>query len=324
MNLEEKIKKLVDRKIWLAPLAGYTDKAFRTICKENEADVVVTEMVSAAGLTYNSAKTFAYADFLEKNRPVGIQLFGSKPENFVEAIDKIIDRKPDFIDINMGCPMRRIVNNGSGSAMLLQPQKAFTIVEEMKKQLEKLKIPLSVKIRSGWDEKLYDIVAFAKGLEAAGADILIVHPRTRKQMFTGKSDWEIIRVIKNKLTIPVVGNGDITTVGDALEMFEETECDSVMIGRGALGQPWIFSEIKSFLLTNRKLSISYSKKIKVIEKHLKLAMKYDEKRTALLKMRKHFTYYTKGYPDSSKVRKSIYETFNPEVIINEIGRLFCE
>jgi len=320
--MKDKIKQLTEHKIWLAPLAGYTDKSFRTICKEAGADVVVSEMVSADGLVYNKSKTIVYADFPENQRPFGIQLFGSDVEIMAKAIEIILARKPDFIDVNMGCPVKKVVKRGAGSALMKTPVAAMKIVKEMKTVLEGTSIPLSVKIRSGWDANSQNAPEFSQMLQDAGADIICIHPRPRSQMFSGKSDWRIIQKIKQTVQIPVIGNGDIQNAEDALKMFSQTGCDSVMIGRGAIGRPWIFREIKQLVSSQISFNLSNEKKLEIIAKHLKSEVKEKGKINGIKEMRKHLAGYTKGVRGGAKVRNAINKTFREEEIIELITELF--
>ncbi len=321
MISKEKYNLLLDKKLWLAPLAGITDSAFRRICKQNGADVLVSEMVSADGLIYNSAKTIDYLKFEEFERPFGIQLFGSEPMTMAKALEMVLKYNPDFIDINMGCPVKKVVKRGAGSALMTLPKIAGQIVIEMKKVLSGTDIPLSAKIRSGWD-KSSDYLGFAKMLEDSGIDFIVVHPRLRNQFFSGKSDWNVIKNIKESLAIPVVGNGDIFCSDDAKEMYEKTNCDSIMIGRGAIGKPWIFSEIKSFLLTGQIENLDNTAKFKVVKNHFELTLKTKGEFVGIKEMRTHFSYYTKGFTGGSKVREFINHSTNADEILESIKDLY--
>ena len=313
---------LTDKKIWLAPLAGLTDKPFRIVCKRNEADVLVTEMVSSDGLVYDYERSIRYALYTEEERPIGVQLFGSRPDVMAKACRVILQFKPDFIDINMGCPVKKVVKRGSGSALLKNPSTAVKIVQAMKDTIVSTGTPLSVKIRSGWDKNDINAVEFAQFLEEAGADMLIVHPRTTSQLYSGYSDWSVIKAVKSAVKIPVVGNGDVKSTADAIRMLEETNCDSVMIGRGALGKPWLFQEIKSYLLTGINRQLSFNVKFEIIKEHMELALKNKESERALKEMRTHLCYYTKGYKGGNKVRNLINKTNNKDEILKMIGDLY--
>ncbi len=313
---------LTNKKIWLAPLAGLTDNSFRTICKKMGADVVVSEMISADGLFFNKRRSIKYVEFSDFQRPFGIQLFGSEPEIMVKAAEIVLEKKPDFIDLNMGCPVRKVVKRGAGSALMRNPETAVEIVRGMKKILTN--IPLSVKIRSGWDVQNINAIDFAKKLEQAGIDLICLHPRTKTQMFSGKSDWNLIKELKENLAIPVIGNGDIKTVHDAQKMFKFTKCDSIMIGRGAIGKPWLFKEIKDFLLTGKTSIINFAWKLEVIKEHLSLSILDNGKTKAIREMRKHLLQYTKGYKNSAEVRKLINYCTDEIEIISHLEQLFLK
>ncbi len=316
MLKEQKIKELTLNKLWVAPLAGLTDSAFRTICKRNGADVVMTEMVSADGLVYNAEKSLRYANFEEEHRPIGIQIFGNNPEMMERGADILLALQADFLDINMGCPVKKVVNRGAGSALMKTPKIAFEIVSKLKKNLTLKDTILTAKIRSGWDANSINAVEFSKGLEGSGVDIIIVHPRTRSQMFTGKSDWSIIEKVKNAVNIPVVGNGDITSFDDAKKMKEQTGCDSLMIGRGACGNPWIFNEIKN------GLSINLPLKLRTIILHLELLKKNKGEAVAVSEIKSHFAYYSKGSRGGSKIRNTINKSKDYLEILNIIRTSF--
>ncbi|MCD4818333.1 MAG: tRNA dihydrouridine synthase DusB [Candidatus Cloacimonetes bacterium] len=324
MKKIEKIKELTDKKIWIAPLAGITDNSYRTILKDCDADILVSEMVSADGLIYNKERSLSYARFDDYQRPFGIQLFGSDPQIIAKATELIITEKPDFIDINMGCPVKKVVNRKAGSYLMKDEKTACDIVCSVKNKLQNTEILLSVKIRSGWDFQSINAISFAKKIEEAGADILIIHPRTRSQMFSGKSDWGIIKKIKENLTIPIIGNGDITAVQDAFEIYEQTNCDSIMIGRGIIGKPWLITQIKHFLLTSKYLEINYLKRLEIIKKHFSLSIKYRGEDIAIKEMRTHFSHYTKGIRGGAKVRDRINKSGSKEEIINLISEFFYE
>ena len=321
MISKEKYDLLLNKKLWLAPLAGITDSSFRQICKQNGADVLVSEMVSADGLIYNSAKTLDYLKFSSFERPFGIQLFGSDPVIMAKSLEIVLRYEPDFIDINMGCPVKKVVKRGAGSALMTMPKVAEKIVIEMKNVLSGSNIPLSAKIRSGWDASS-NYMDFALLLENTGIDFIVVHPRLRNQFFSGKSDWKVIKNIKSKLSIPVIGNGDVFNVNDAKSLLHETNCDSIMIGRGAIGKPWIFSEIKSFFLTNEVNDIENKDKFDVVKKHFNLTLKTKGDFVGIKEMRTHFSYYTKGFVGGNKVREFINHSNNAEEILESIRNLY--
>lgn len=310
------ISKIIDHKFWLAPLAGITDKAFRQICKENGVDVVVSEMVSADGIIYNKLKSLRYAEFTENQKPYGIQIFGAKPKNMKKAVQVLIERKPYFFDINMGCPVKKVVKRGAGSALMRTPDLACRIVKEVKKTLVNLEIPLSVKFRAGWDANSINAVKFGKKMESCGADILCLHPRTRSQMYSGKSDWNLIKLLKEKVNIPIIGNGDIRSSSDINRIYSFTKCDSVMMGRGLIGKPWLIQEIKD----GRKLSVK--QKIAIIRRHYDLTLENKGIRKGMLEMRKHLLSYTKGFRSARKTRELIIHTEDKEEALKAIEELY--
>lgn len=316
------IKHITDRKLWVAPLAGITDQAYRTICKEHGADLLVSEMISADGLVYNKEKSLEYAFFTEDHRPFGMQIFGDNPQIMAQGTEILLKGKPDFIDINMGCPVKKVIKRGAGSALMKTPELAYEIVKSIKSVLAGTEIPLSVKFRAGWDSDSINYLEYAEKMCSAGADILILHPRTRSQMFSGASNWDYIKELKSNFQIPVVGNGDIRNAFDAVEMLNKTGCDSVMIGRGLIGNPWIFEEIKHFQKTGEQLFISSVQKFETIKKHLELAIKWKGERRALPEMRSHLSNYTKGLQGGASARKDINTTLDFDLIIEILHKLF--
>lgn len=314
------ITSLIERKFWLAPLAGYTDNTFRTIAKLCGADVIVSEMVSADGLYYNYDNSIGYALFEEFQRPFGVQLFGSDPEMMAKGTQIICRIKPDFIDINMGCPVKKVVNRMAGSALMKDIDLACRITESVKEIAHKHGILVTTKFRSGWDLENINYLSYGKALEKAGSDALILHPRTRSQMFSGHSKWHHIRDLKQNVNIPVIGNGDIKSLDDAKEMFDLTQCDSIMIGRGALGKPWIFQEIKDYYQGH----VSEIDKLAIVLNHYKLALRNTKKENqlhAVREMRSHFTYYSKGLRGGSQLRDKINHTSDPDEIYKIIKEL---
>ena len=257
-------KGLFENKIFLGPMAGVTDLPFRILCKEQGADVMVTEMVSAKGLYYGSPKTDILLATDEREKPVGLQLFGSEPEIMAGEAVKLLDRNYDFIDINMGCPVPKIVNNGEGSALMKKPELVERIVraivddinEYASKEEGRIAIPVTVKMRAGFSQDALNAPEIAQAAERGGAAAVAVHARTREQYYSGKANWSIIKEVKEAVNIPVIGNGDIKSVDDAIRMQEETGCDAVMIGRGALGNPFIFKELDYYYKTGEKLELA--------------------------------------------------------------------
>ena len=317
-----KLADLIRHKLWLAPLAGYTDKSFRSICRECGADVVVSEMISADGLLYNREKSLEYACFDESQRPFAIQIFGSNADIMKMGAEIALHEKPDILDINMGCPVKKVVKKGAGSALMKNPQEAERIVQTVKNLTAKAGIPLSVKLRAGWDNFSINAVDFGRRMEAAGADLICLHPRTRSQMFSGFSDWNLIAQLKNAIKIPVIGNGDIKDVESAAAMFEQTGCDGVMIGRGALGKPWLFRQIRCFLEEGRPIKIENEEKLRLIRKHIDLTVREIGEDRAMIELRSHFAFYTKGYHNSARVRAEINNCFHADQIMAAFTRLY--
>ncbi|ADL08798.1 tRNA dihydrouridine synthase DusB [Thermosediminibacter oceani] len=298
--------------VFLAPMAGITDLPFRTICKELGADVVITEMVSTRGIYYNDSKTAALLTIDPCEHPIGVQLFGNDPEFFAHAVKKIEDIPFDFININMGCPTPKIVKNGDGCALMKDPELAGKIIEATAKASDR---PVTVKIRKGWDEDSANAVEFSRMAQESGAAMVIIHGRTREQFYSGKADWDIIRRVKEAVSIPVIGNGDVFSAQDAAKMLEYTGCDGVMVGRGALGNPFIFREIKHFLKTGEKLPPpALEEKKEVIFKHLDMALEFHGERVGILEMRKHIAWYLKGLPHSSAVKQKIQQSKHADEI----------
>ena len=316
------IKELTNKKIWLAPLAGITDNPFRAICKECGADVVVSEMISADGLLYNRDRSLEYARFEDSQRPFGIQLFGSDPEVFKKAVKIALTKNPDFIDINMGCPVKKVIKRGAGSALMTTPHIAANIVSETKNILVPLNIPLSVKFRSGWDMFNINSREFGQQMQKAGADMICLHPRTRGQMFSGKSNWDLIAELKREVTIPVIGNGDITTIDDMIKMYEQTGCDSVMIGRGIMGKPWLFKQIKNYLGSGNIKQITTQEKLGIIRRHMELMIFHKGEKQAIFEMRTHFSHYTKGLRGGAQIRNKINKLLDIDKILLLVEELY--
>ncbi len=293
----------LENNILIAPMAGITDTAFRTICKEMGAGLLFTEMISAKGLYYKDRKTNELLQIESKNKPVGIQLFGSEPEIFQEVVKKYINNNEsiELIDLNVGCPAPKIVKNGDGSALMKKPDLVGELIYKIKQVSDK---PITAKIRAGWDEENLNAVKVAKIIEEAGADALTVHGRHRQQFYSGKADRNIIKEVKDNLNIPVIGNGDIFTVEEAKSMQEETGCDGIMLARGILGNPWLIKSLAN-IYNNEEKNISNKEKLNMILKHFHLIEKYKGKRRALLEMRKHTGWYIKGMENAAKIRDKI-------------------
>jgi tRNA-dihydrouridine synthase B len=300
---------LTDKKLWLAPLAGYTDQPFRRVCKEWGADVAVSEMVSADGIIHKQRQTLTYLDFTPEERPFGIQLFGSDPLVIARAVDTVMSYQPDFLDLNMGCPVKKVVKRGAGGALMADLNLAVQIVKEAKKALP-AGFPLSAKFRSGTDFSSLNYLDFGKAMQDAGADFVILHPRTVKQVFSGSSNWGHIAALKQHLSIPVVGNGDVRSVEDGLELFRQTGCDSIMLGRGVLGHPWLFASLKSAIREEQPIVLNPKDKLQSLFRHLEYFLEIKPERLVVREIRAHLCFYTKGLSGGAKLRDMINHTEN--------------
>ena len=296
----------------LAPMAGVTDLPFRLLCKEMGAGLICMEMVSAKAISFHNKNTENLMEIEEKERPVSMQLFGSDPDLIAEMAAQIEERPFDILDLNMGCPVPKVVNNGEGSALMKNPKLAAEIVRKTAKAIQK---PLTVKIRKGFDEAHSNAVEMAKYLEDAGAAAIAVHGRTREQYYAGKADWEIIRQVKEAVSVPVIGNGDVTDPISAQKMMEETGCDGVMIGRASRGNPWIFRQLVEYDKTGNIPERPDVAELKaMILRHARLQLQYKGEYTGIREMRKHVAWYTAGYPHSAAIRRRVNE-------IETIGQL---
>ena len=287
--------------IILAPMAGLTDLPFRLICEKYNPGLVVTEMVSSKALFYNDSKTKELLKMDGEKRPVSAQIFGSDVESMAYSA-KFVSKIADIVDINMGCPAPKVVKNGDGSRLLLDLDKVYEIVKTV---VENSSVPVTVKIRKGWDNEHIVAVDAAKAIESAGASAIAIHGRTRSEYYTGVADWDIIRKVKENVNIPVIGNGDIKSPEDAKKILEETNCDGIMIGRATLGRPWILEQIKTYLETGKVRKITSKEILETILEHIELEVKEKGEYTGIREMRKHICYYLKGLPRASNVRDTI-------------------
>ncbi len=304
----------IKNQIVLAPMAGVCNSAYRRICKEMGCGLIYAEMVSDKAITFNNKKTIDMLYMEESERPIVQQIFGSDKSSFVEAAKYIyLNMRPDIIDINMGCPVPKVaVRAQAGSALLKDVDKIYDIVKAV---VEAVPIPVTVKIRSGWDNKHINAVEVAKVIEKAGASAICVHPRTRAQGYSGKSDWNIIKEVKENVKIPVIGNGDVKSPMDAKRMLEETGCDAVMIGRGVLGNPWLIRNCINYLDGKELIDVSVEDKIDMCLKHLEYLKELKNEKLACLEIRNHIGWYFKGIKSANELKNKVYKTTNIHDII---------
>ena len=296
----------IDNNLVLAPMAGVTDLPFRVLCREQGCGLLYTEMVSAKAILYNNKNTEALLEVEPEENPISLQLFGSDPQIMADMAKRLEERPFDIFDVNMGCPVPKIVNNGEGSALMKNPLLVGQIVESMAKAVKK---PVTVKIRKGFNDELVNAPEIAHIVEESGGAAVAVHGRTREQFYSGKADWDIIRQVVERVHIPVIGNGDVNSAEDVLAMEEQTGCAGVMIGRGARGNPWIFSRINEYRRTGVLPPRPNVDEIKaMIKKHAALQLKYKGEYIGVREMRKHVAWYTSGLKNSSALRNAVNMT----------------
>lgn len=300
----------------LAPMAGITDKAFRLVCGQYNPGLVVTEMASARAIYHNDKKTKRLIDLEGEERPISVQIFGSDEES-IKAACEYASEFADIIDINMGCPAPKVVKNGDGSKLLLDLELAERII---KQAVISSSVPVTVKIRSGWDSDHIVAVDIAKIAERAGASMITIHGRTREQFYTGTADLDIIKSVKENVKIPVIGNGDIKSVKDAINMFEYTKVDGIMIGRGAIGKPWIFEQI----INMEERAITNEERLRIILKHIDLACQIKGETVGVKEMRKHIPWYIKNFKDATKLREKVNSITTKDELETELTKFFIE
>ncbi len=306
----------IKNRVVLAPMAGICNSAFRRIAKEMGCGLIYAEMVSDKAICYNNCKTIDMLYMTEEERPISQQVFGSDKESFVEAAKYIYtNMHPDIIDINMGCPVPKVAQRAQAGASLLKD--VNKIKEIVSAVVNSVPIPVTVKIRSGWDFNSINAVEVAKACEEAGASCICVHPRTRSQGYSGKANWDIIKNVKESVNIPVIGNGDILNIYDAKRMLDETKCDAVMIGRGVLGNPWLIREIIAYIDDGIILEKpNFIEKINMCLKHLRYLLEFKNEKVAALEIRNHVAWYLKGMKESNTIKNKIFLTKNINDIIN--------
>lgn len=312
----------LDNPVIAAPMAGVTDRAFRIIARETGCGLVCTEMVSDQALLYGNPKTCGLLDISGETGPISMQIFGSNAAYMAAAAAIVESRGAWLIDINMGCPTPKIVKNGEGSALMKEPDRAAEIVKAV---VERVQAPVTVKMRKGWDESSVNAVELARLVVDAGAAAVTVHGRTRSQFYAGKADWEIIAAVKRAVDVPVIGNGDIRTPQDALSMMEQTGCDGVMIGRAALGNPWVLSQTVRYLETGELLpGPTIQERVKKALKHFELLIKIKGETVAVWEIRKHAAWYMKGLRGAARLREHVNKANSVEEIKNILNGLLHE
>jgi tRNA-dihydrouridine synthase B len=309
-------------KVFLSPMAGVTDLPFRLICKEQDCALLYTEMINAKALCYDDENTKKMLKMEGAEHPVAVQIFGSDPEFMGRAAQIMNDYSNEILDINMGCPAPKVVKNGDGSALMKNPKLAEEVLKAVVKNSTK---PVTLKIRKGWDDNSVNALEIAKIAEACGISALAIHGRTREQYYSGKADWDIIGEIKRNINIPVIGNGDVFSVEDAKNLLDKTNCDAIMIGRGAQGNPWIFKRINHYMETGEILpEPTLEEKINTAKKHLKLAVEEHGEYVAVREMRKHIAWYLKGLRNSARIRDEINKLESYQEVVNKLNNYLQE
>ena len=308
----------VENEVFLAPMAGVTDLPFRLICKELGCGLLYTEMINAKALCYDDKNTKKMLNILDEEHPVAVQIFGSEPEFMGKAAQILNDYPNEILDINMGCPAPKVVKNGDGSALMRNPKLAGQVLDQVVKNSKK---PVTLKIRKGWDDNSVNAPEIAKIAEDCGICAITIHGRTREQYYSGQADWDIIGEVKSQISIPVIGNGDVTSVEDAIRIKDHTGCDAIMIGRGAQGNPWIFKRIDHYMKTGQLLDPpSKDEKIDIAIKHMDLAIKEHGEYVAVREMRKHIGWYLKGMKHSARFRDQINHMVTAKEVIDTLNQ----
>lgn len=309
----------LDNRVFLSPMAGVTDLPFRLICKQKGCGMLYTEMINAKALCYNDENTKKMTKIEDEEHPIAIQIFGSEPEYMGRATEILNSHSNEILDINMGCPAPKVIKNGDGSALMKNPKLAEEVMKAVVKNSTK---PVTLKIRKGWDDNNINAVEIAKIAEQAGISALAIHGRTREQYYSGEADWDIIKEIKQSISIPVIGNGDVFEIEDAINLLEKTNCDAIMIGRGAQGNPWIFNRINHYMNTGEILpKPTAQEKINTAIEHMKLAVEEHGEYVAVREMRKHIGWYIKGLKNSARYRDEINKLTDCEEVITKLKEL---